>query len=60
MIFRQFLLHFNQYQFVFLCCKDTNPVLKYHVFVQTLKKMFCFLQRNYLNICDFPPIFIAF
>jgi len=41
-IFRQFLLHFNQYRFVFLYCKDTNSVLKYYVFVQTLKKMFCF------------------
>jgi hypothetical protein len=32
-----FLLHFDQYWFVFLYCKDTNPVLKYMVFVKTLK-----------------------
>jgi hypothetical protein len=29
------LLYFDQYQFVFLYCKDTNPVLKYPVFVKT-------------------------
>ena len=34
-----FLLHFNQYRFVFLYYKDTNPVLKYPVFVKTLKKI---------------------
>jgi len=34
-----FLLHFDQYRFVFLYCKDTNPVLKYPVFVKTLKKI---------------------
>jgi hypothetical protein len=34
-IFRKFSLHFNQYRFVFLYCKDTNPVLKYLVFVKT-------------------------
>jgi len=34
-----FLLHFNQYWFVFLYCKDTNPVLKYLVFVKTFKKI---------------------
>jgi len=28
--------------FVFLYCKDTNLVLKYLVFVKTLKKTFCF------------------
>jgi hypothetical protein len=28
--------------FVFLYCKDTNLVLKYPVFVKTLKKTFCF------------------
>ena len=35
-----FLLHFDQYWFVFLYCKDTNPVLKYLVFVKTLKNIF--------------------
>jgi len=30
-----------KYWFVFLYCKDTNPVLKYLVFVK-IKKMFCF------------------
>jgi hypothetical protein len=34
-----FLLHFDQYCFVFLYCKDTNPVLKYLVFVKILKKI---------------------
>jgi hypothetical protein len=34
-----FLLHFNQYWFVFLYCKYTNPVLKYLVFVKTFKKI---------------------
>jgi len=37
-IFQVFLLYFDQYWFVFLYCKDTNPVLKYLVFVKTLKK----------------------
>jgi len=42
------LLYFDQYRFVFLYCKDTNPVLKYPVFVKTSKihnykkKIFCF------------------
>jgi len=27
------------------------------IIIKKLKKMF---QRNYLNICDFPPIFTAF
>ena len=31
------LLYFDQYRFVFLYCKDTNPVLKYPVFVKTSK-----------------------
>jgi hypothetical protein len=35
---QNFLLHLDQYRFVFLYCKDTNPVLKYPVFVKTLKK----------------------
>jgi hypothetical protein len=34
---QNFLLHFDQYRFVFLYCKDTNPVLKYLIFVKTLK-----------------------
>jgi hypothetical protein len=34
-----FLLHFDQYRFVFLYFKDTNPILKYPVFVKTLKKI---------------------
>jgi hypothetical protein len=29
------LLHFDQYRFVFLYCKDTNPVFKYPVFVKS-------------------------
>ena len=29
------LLYFDQYQFVFLYCKDINLVLKYSVFVKT-------------------------
>ena len=29
------LLYFDQYRFVFLYCKDINPVLKYPVFVKT-------------------------
>jgi len=36
------LLHFDQSRPVFLYCKDTNPVLKYPVFVKSSKKMFCF------------------
>jgi len=36
--FVKFLLHFDQYRFVFLYCKDTNPALKYQVFIKTLKK----------------------
>jgi len=36
--FVKFLLHFDQYRFVFLYCKDTNPALKYPVFIKTLKK----------------------
>ena len=31
------LLYFGQYQFVFLYCKDPNPVLKYPAFVKTSK-----------------------
>jgi hypothetical protein len=38
------LLHFNQYWFVFLYCKDTNLVLKYLVFVKTKKKYFVFMH----------------
>ena len=50
MIFCKLLLHFNQYWFVFLYCKDTNLVLKYLVFVTTLnffiknKKYFIFMH----------------
>ena len=33
-----FLLNFNQYRFVFLYYKDTNPVLKYPVFSKVLQK----------------------
>jgi hypothetical protein len=32
--FANILLHFDQYWFVFLYCKDTNPVLKYLVFIK--------------------------
>jgi hypothetical protein len=41
-----FLLHFEQYWFVFLYCKDTNTVLKYPVFIKTLKnkKYFVFMH----------------
>jgi hypothetical protein len=45
-IFRKFVIspciffsHFDQYWFVFLYYKDTNPVLKYLIFVKTLKKI---------------------
>jgi len=31
------LLYFGQYRLAFLYCKDTNPVLKYPVFVKTSK-----------------------
>jgi len=42
-IFSYILLHFDQYWFVFLYYKDTNPVLKYLVFIKKYKnKMFCF------------------
>jgi hypothetical protein len=43
-IFRNFLLHFDQYWFVFLYCKDTNTILKYLVFVKKIKnkKIFYF------------------
>jgi hypothetical protein len=27
---------------IFIYCKDTNPVLKYPVFIKTLKKILCF------------------
>ena len=45
--FANLLLHFDQYRFVFLYCKDTNPVWKYSVFVRHQKnkikiKIFCF------------------
>jgi hypothetical protein len=39
---RIFLLNFGSYQLVFLYRKNTNPVLKYLVFVKTLKKYLCF------------------
>jgi len=43
--FANLLLHFDQYCFVFLYCKDTNPVLKYLVFVKFfLKKYFVFMH----------------
>ena len=35
-----FLVHFKQYWFVFLYYKDTNPVLKYQVFIKTLNFFF--------------------
>jgi hypothetical protein len=38
--FQNILLYFDQYWFVFLYCKDTNPVLKYQVFVKII--FFCF------------------
>ena len=45
------VLYFGQYRFVFLYCKDTNPVLKYPVFVK--KKMFikkkCFVFMHMAN-----------
>jgi len=41
-----FLLHFDQYQFVFLYCKDTNPVLKYPVFIKTLNFFFVFMHTT--------------
>jgi hypothetical protein len=37
-----FLLNFGSYQLEFLYRKNTNPVLKYLVFVKTLKKYLCF------------------
>jgi hypothetical protein len=40
--FQNILLYFDQYWFVFLYCKDTNPVLKYQVFVK-IKKIFFFV-----------------
>jgi hypothetical protein len=40
--FQNILLYFDQYWFVFLYCKDTNPVLKYQVFVKIKKKYFLF------------------
>jgi len=36
--FVKFLLHFDQYRFVFLYCKDTNPALKIPGFHQDIKK----------------------
>jgi len=41
------LLYFDQYRFVFLYCKDTNPVLKYPVFVKTSKK-YIITKKNVL------------
>jgi hypothetical protein len=40
--FQNILLYFDQYWFVFLYCKDTNPVLKYQVFVKIKKIFFLF------------------
>jgi hypothetical protein len=40
------LLYFDQYRFVFLYCKDTNPVLKYPVFVKTSKKYIITKKKN--------------
>jgi hypothetical protein len=54
-----FLLHFDQYWFVFLYCKDTNPVLKYLVFIKTKTKCFVFmhmaksLKKNKKSYCIF-------
>jgi hypothetical protein len=42
--FSIFLLYFDQYWFVFLYFKDTNSVLKYLVFVKTLKFFFVFMH----------------
>jgi hypothetical protein len=39
------LLHFDQYWFVLLYYKDTNLVLKYPVFVKTLKKKYFFFMH---------------
>jgi hypothetical protein len=39
-----FLLYFDQYWFVYLYCKDTNLVLKYLIFVKTLKICFVFMH----------------
>jgi len=39
-IFCKFFTFFYQYWFEFLYCKDTNPVLKYLVFVKTYKKKY--------------------
>ena len=36
------LLHFDHYWFIFLYCKDTNPILKYLIFVKTLNFFSCF------------------
>ena len=48
------LLYFDQYRFVFLYCKDTNPILKYPVFVKSSKKkMFCFHAHGLVS-----PIYI--
>jgi hypothetical protein len=39
-IFHKFFTFFYQYWFEFLYCKDTNPVLKYLIFVKTYKKKY--------------------
>jgi hypothetical protein len=46
------LLHFDQYRFVFLYCKDTNPVLKYPIFIKTLKNK----NKNVLFSCIRPSL----
>jgi hypothetical protein len=45
-------MHFDQYWFVFLYCKDTNLVLKYLIFVETFllkNKMFCFYAYDQVS-----------
>ena len=42
-----FLRHFDEYRSVFLYRKDTNPVLKYPVFIK--KKCFCFHAYNQVS-----------
>jgi len=45
------LLYFDQYRFVFLYCKDTNPVLKYPVFVKFSKNvLFSCIRPSLSNI----------
>ena len=45
------LLYFGQYRFVFLYCKDTNPILKYPVFFKkkNVYKKKCFVFMHTAN-----------